>query len=164
MKIEFVMNGAHHTIKCSPTDRAWPHISVEGARAGRCRGGNCLRCAILLGDRPVPSCILPAYRLQGAEITTLEGMGNRPVFRDIMRAFDKVGISRCEDALPGLVMLAYQILSEKGMPSDLEIQEYSRYLVTRCAGRDEFERAVRLAGRLHGRKRGERTERETRRR
>ena len=157
MKIEFTLNGTRRTINCEPTDPSWPLIAVEGAREGRCRGGNCLRCAVLLGDRPVPSCILPAYRLQGAQVTTLEGMGDNTVFRDIMRAFDKVGLSRCEDALPSLVMLAYQIISEKGTPSDIEIQGYSRYLVTRCAGRDEFERAVRLAGRLHGRKRGERS-------
>lgn len=158
MKIEFTMNGMHHRVEYPATDPAWPLISADGAREGRCRGGNCLRCVVLLGDRPVPSCILPAYRLADARITTLEGMGDNPIFRDIMRAFDKVGISRCEDAMPGLVMLAYQIISEKGTPSDPEIQDYSRYLVTRCAGRDEFERAVRLAGRLHGRKRGERRE------
>lgn len=156
MKIEFMLNDSHREIECSPTDPAWPLIMIEGAREGRCRGGNCLRCAVLIGDRPVPSCILPAYRLHGAQITTMEGLGDNRIFRDIMRAFDKVGISRCEDALPGLVMLAYQILTEKKAPSDIEIQGYSRYLVTRCAGRDEFERAVRLAGRLSGRKRGER--------
>lgn len=156
MKIEFTLNQTRRTVECDPTETAWPHIAVEGAQEGRCRGGSCLRCVVMLGDRPVPACILPAYRLHGAEITTLEGLGDNPIFRDIMRAFDRVGISRCEDALPGLVMLAYQILSEKKSPSDIEIQAYSRYLVTRCASRDEFERAVRLAGRLHGRKRGER--------
>lgn len=159
MKITFTLNQIQRTINCKPTESAWPHISVEGAQEGRCRSGSCLRCAVMLGDRPVPSCVVPAYRLQDAEVTTLEGLGNNPVFRDIMRAFDKVGISRCEDALPGLVMLAYQIITEKGIPSDLEIQSYSRYLVTRCAGRDEFERAVRLAGRLHGGRRGERSRR-----
>ena len=158
MKIEFTLNGIRRVIECAATEPAWPYLSEEGAREGRCRGGNCLRCAVLLGDRPVTSCILPAYRLQGAQITTLEGMGDNPLFRDIMRAFDKVGVSRCEDALPGLVMLAYQIISEKGTPSDVEIQNYSRYLVTRCAGRDEFERGVRLAGRLHGRNRADRRE------
>lgn len=158
MKIEFTLNGTHRVIECESTEPAWPHLAEEGAREGRCRGGNCLRCAVLLGDRPVLSCILPVYRLQGAQVTTLVGMGDNTLFRDIMRAFDKVGVSRCEDALPGLVMLAYQIISDKGVPSDMDIQDYSRYLVTRCAGRDEFERAVRLAGRVHGSRRGERRE------
>ncbi|TVR68037.1 MAG: hypothetical protein EA427_11645 [Spirochaetaceae bacterium] len=162
MKIEFTLNGIHRVIESAPTEPAWPHLAEEGAREGRCRGGNCLRCAVLLGDRPVPSCILPVYRLQGAHVTTLVGMGENPLFLDIMRAFDKVGISRCEDALPGLVMLAYQIISEKSIPSDMDIQDYSRYLVTRCAGRDEFERAVRLAGRLQGRRKADRRERVSR--
>ncbi|POR03984.1 hypothetical protein AU468_04785 [Alkalispirochaeta sphaeroplastigenens] len=156
MKITFTLNGQKKTLDCAPTDSAWALISETGAREGRCHNGSCLRCAVLLGERPVLSCILPAYRLHHAEVTTLEGIAGKPLFRDIQRAFDKVGISRCEDALPGLIMLAYQIISEKGTPSDLDIQAYSRYLVTRCAGRDEFERAVRLAGRLHGRKRTDR--------
>ncbi|SIQ89511.1 carbon-monoxide dehydrogenase small subunit [Alkalispirochaeta americana] len=156
MEITFTLNGKKKTLECAPTDSAWSLISETGDQEGRCHNGSCLRCAVLLGERPVLSCILPAYRLHHADVTTLEGISGKPLFRDILRAFDKVGISRCEDALPGLVMLAYQIISEKGTPSDLDIQSYSRYLVTRCAGRDEFERAVRLAGRLHGRKRSDR--------
>lgn len=159
MKIEFVVNGINRTISCEPTDTAWQYISPAGAQDGHCETRRCMRCTILLGGRPVPACILPAYRLHGMDVVTLEGLGEDELFRDIMRAFDKVGISRCEEVLPALVMLAWQLLQEHGPLAEDEIPQWSRSFQSRCAGPDEFERALRLAAKLRGRRRNERIRR-----
>lgn len=159
MKIHCTINGTARTFDCPATAPAWSYISPEGSREGQCEHRRCMRCTVLLGGRPVPACILPMYRLQGMEITTMEGLGDTDLFRDIMRAFDKVGISRCEDVLPALVMLAWQLLSERGLSTEEEIPAWSRSFQSRCAGPDEFERALRLAAKLRGRRRNDRTHR-----
>ncbi len=159
MTIECTVNGTRRTFECEPTEPIWRHISAEGAQDGPCDGGRCMRCTVLLAGRPVPACILPAYRVQGMEVTTIEGLGSHELFQDIMRAFDKVGISRCEDVLPALVMLAWQLLSERGVTAQEEIPQWSRAFQSRCAGPDEFERALRLASKLRGRRRNERNRR-----
>lgn len=155
MTVDFVLNGSHARAKGAPDDPAWPHIDPNGARDSVCADGLCLQCAVLLGERVVPTCILPLYRLEENEIRTRESLRDDPLYQTIMRAFDKVGISRCGDSLNALVMLAYQLLSENSVPSENDLQQYSRYISTRCISRDEFERAVRLAGRVHKRRSSE---------
>lgn len=157
MEIRFRYNNRPRTVEVGPDTPASSCLSDEHQRRGTCATGNCLQCAVLLGGRVVPSCSLPAFRLEGAEVLDLEGLAGDRLHDTIMRAFDKVGISRCREALPGLLFLAYQLLNENPLPGDEELREYSRYLTTRCISREEFERAVRLAGRVYNRKHREQT-------
>jgi aerobic-type carbon monoxide dehydrogenase small subunit (CoxS/CutS family) len=95
------------------------------------------------------------FRVEGMTIQDTEGLAADTLFRDIKKAFEKIGIHRCTEALPALQMLAYQLLSEVPMPTDKELQDYSRHITSRCVSRNEFERATRLAGRVHKRRRHE---------
>jgi aerobic-type carbon monoxide dehydrogenase small subunit (CoxS/CutS family) len=155
MKVEFLFNGKRRSEEVAPEDAALHYLGDEYAQRGSCGNGSCMQCSVLLNGRVVNSCALPAYRLDGAEIVSHEGLGNDPLHRDILRAFEKVGLNRCRETFPGLVLLAYQLLSDTPIPGDAELHEYSRHLSTRCVSREEFERATRLAGRVHKRKRHE---------
>tara|TARA_B100000614_G_scaffold252060_1_gene264262 strand:+ start:571 stop:1047 length:477 start_codon:yes stop_codon:yes gene_type:complete len=152
VQVEFWFNGQRRSLSVIPDVPAQEYLGEIHGRRGTCGDGSCLQCAILLGGRVVTACSLPAYRLDGAEIVDLDGMHGDTLHHDIMRAFDKIGISRCRAALPGLVFLAYQLLSDNPLPGDEDLHEFSRHLTTRCVSREEFERAVRLAGRVHKRK------------
>ncbi len=114
-----------------------------------------MRCSIVLAGRVVPACTVPIFRLQGADVRDLDGLADDPLYQDIMRAMDKIGITRCTEVLPGVVLAAYQLLSETETPTEERIQDHSRHLAGRCLSRDEFERAVRLASRVQERKRRE---------
>ncbi|MCG8480902.1 MAG: hypothetical protein MI724_17545 [Spirochaetales bacterium] len=114
-----------------------------------------MRCAIVLAGRVVPACSVPVFRVQGAELRDLDGLADDPLYQDIIRAMEKIGVTRCTEVLPGVVLSAYQLLSETETPTDEQIHEYSRHLAGRCLSRDEFERAVRLASRVQERKRRE---------
>lgn len=152
MKVSFVYNGRRRSMEVQPQEPAHRYLGGHRDRQGVCGDGSCMNCAILLGGRVVTACGLPAYRLDGAEIVDLEGLKSDTLHRDIMRAFDKVGITRCVDSLPGLVFLAYQLLADNPLPGDDDLHDISRHLTSRCVSRDEYERAVRLAGRVHKRK------------
>lgn len=154
MTIEFTLNGEHQTMIIDVDDNALACLPERFRGEGRCLDGGCGRCSILLSGRVVPACNTPAYRLHNSEVFTVEGLQGDRLYRSIRRAFEKVGLDRCREAWSSMIMLAYQILSEIENPTETEIQRYSRYFESRCAARDEFDRAVRLAGRVHfGRRR-----------
>jgi aerobic-type carbon monoxide dehydrogenase small subunit (CoxS/CutS family) len=155
MQVRFSLNGRSHVVEVDPTAPAQRYLGEQRKREAICGDRGCMRCLVLLGGRVVPACIVPAYRLSDAELIDFDGLEDDDLVRDIMRAFHKIGISRCESALPGLVLSAYQLLIENPLPTDTELEEQSLYLTSRCLSRDEFERAVRLAGRVYKRKQRE---------
>lgn len=148
-------NGTRRTLETAPTVSLYQLISERGQEEGPCADGRCMRCAVLLGGRVVPSCLVPAYRAADATIEDLDGLAEDPLYLDIARAFEKVGLNRCRETYPAMVMLARQLISEIPLPSDADLRAAGGELVTRCASRDEFERAVRLAARVHSRRRRE---------
>ncbi len=152
MEVTFRYNGTEKTVQVVPDAPANHYLSDVHGRRGTCGDGSCLQCTVLLGSRVTATCSLPAYRLEGADVVDLAGLERDTLYFDIHRAFEKIGITRCQEALPGLIFLAYQLLGENPLPGDDELREYSRHMTTRCVSRDEFERAVRLAGRVHKRK------------
>ena len=153
MQVSFHMNGIERSLEVEPLRPAAAYLSDAYKRRARCSDGRCLQCLLLLGGRVVPACSLPAYRLDGATIHDVEGLGHDELYQAIMRAFDKIGLSRCGGTLPGLVLLAYQLLTTNAVPPDDELQETRRHIRSRCVSRDEWERATRLAGRVWSRKR-----------
>ncbi|MFW5826480.1 MAG: hypothetical protein ACOCU4_00215 [Alkalispirochaeta sp.] len=152
MEVTFTYNGTRKTVSVVPDTPAHQYLSEVHGRRGTCGDGSCLQCTVLMGNRVTATCTLPAYRLQEAEVVDTDGLKDDALYYDIHRAFEKIGITRCGEALQGLVFLAYQLLGENPLPGDEELREYSRHMTTRCVSRDEFERAVRLAGRVHTRK------------
>lgn len=155
MRITFFHNDTERRIDAKPRDTLLDHLREEGSHDGACLNGKCLRCSVLLGGRVVPACHVPIFRVDGMEVRDAAGLEHDSLYRDIRKAFEKIGIQRCDEALPALMMLAYQLLTEVSMPTDAELRDYSRYITSRCVSRDEFERATRLAGRVQKRRRNE---------
>lgn len=155
MKITFVHNDTERTVEANPHESLLNHLTPGGDQDGPCPNGRCLRCSVLLGGRVVPACSVPVFRVDGMTVRDINGLQHDSLFRDIRKAFDKIGVNRCQEALPALTMLAYQLLSEVSIPTDAELRDYSRHITSRCISRDEFERATRLAGRVQKRRRNE---------
>jgi aerobic-type carbon monoxide dehydrogenase small subunit (CoxS/CutS family) len=155
MKISFIHNDRPRTVEADPGDTLRRHITPAGDQEGPCLTGRCLRCSVLLAGRVVPACQVPIFRVEGMTVHDMEGLDSDTLYRDIRKAFEKIGIHRCVEALPALHMLAYQLLSEASMPTDAELRDFSRHITSRCVSRNEFERATRLAGRVHKRRRNE---------
>jgi|GEM_PF-2731279 len=127
------------------------HLIGDGQERS-CRDGSCLRCLVMLGERVVLGCKTPAYRAQGTEITTPNGLDQRPEYHDVMKAFRKVGLAECVETEPYLVLLAFHILSESETPAESALHNLSRHLNDRCSNREDFERAVRIAAGLRRRR------------
>ncbi len=129
---------------------------VGDGRDQPCADGRCLRCLVLLGDRVVHACRVPAYRAHNGNVTTAAALDSRPEYRDILRAFRRVGLGTCAEAHPYLVFLAIHHLSEGPSPGTGETGLLSRHINDRCSNRTDFERALRIAAGMRRRRTHER--------
>lgn len=149
--IRFLINGAETSVTADELSPLYPHVLAHGAEEGVCTDRRCLRCLVLVGDRVVPSCMVPLFRVEGASIKTQADLATTELGRAIERAFTRVGIDECPSAHDGLFVLAYHLISNTQSLSDAAIRRAGRDVNTPCVSREEFERALRLAARVHQR-------------
>lgn len=148
MTVTFRLNGDEVTVEDDAFAPAFSHLMPERAARGRCDDGRCSRCVALLGDRVVPTCHVALLRLEGTKVRTRAGLVDDALVETIERAFDKVGLNRCRDLYETMVLIAWQLIRTHPVPRDDDLRAAGRALDTRCASREEFERAVRLAARV----------------
>ncbi|MDR0360521.1 MAG: 2Fe-2S iron-sulfur cluster binding domain-containing protein [bacterium] len=94
------------------------HLGLTGAKKG-CDHGQCGACTVLLDGRRANSCLLFAVAQQGAEITTIEGLGGEGALHPLQRAFVEQDGFQCGYCTPGQICSAVGMLAEldAGWPS-----------------------------------------------
>jgi nicotinate dehydrogenase subunit A len=120
------------------------NLSLNNPRFG-CGLGQCGACTVLVDGRAVRSCMLPAARVVGKEIVTLEGlaMGDKP--HPVQAAFIEEQAFQCGYCLNGWVLTAKALLDKNPNPSDAEMRNAFESLVCRCGSHMRIFSAVRRA-------------------
>ena len=108
---------------------------LTGTKEG-CGEGECGACTVLVNGEPVVSCLVAAAQMEGAEITTIEGLGGE---HPLQKAFVAHGAAQCGICTPGMIMAA-MTLGEK--PSLQEIQTALAGNICRCTGYEAIYRAI----------------------
>lgn len=120
-----------------------------------CETANCGLCTVFVDDKPVLSCSMLAVRVNGARITTLEGL------QDEAKAFGAYvadeGAEQCGFCNPGFMMNAIAMFRENNDPTDEEIKEYLEGNLCRCSGYEGQLRGIKayIAYKKEGEKTGE---------
>jgi carbon-monoxide dehydrogenase small subunit len=100
---------------------------------------------VLLNGRAVNSCLVLAVEVEGAEITTIEGVGPVDGLDPIQEAFLEDAALQCGVCTPGVIMSAKALLDANPDPTEKEIRYYLAGNLCRCTGYDKIVRAVQRA-------------------
>jgi carbon-monoxide dehydrogenase small subunit len=119
-------------------------VGLTGAKEG-CNDGNCGACTVVLDGRIVNSCLVLGVEVEGANITTVEGVAGGSALHPVQRAFLEQAALQCGFCTPGFIVAAKALLDEESSPSDERIRLWLANNLCRCTGYDKILRAVKQA-------------------
>jgi carbon-monoxide dehydrogenase small subunit len=119
-------------------------LDLTGTHVG-CEHGVCGACTVLLDGEPVRSCLLLAVQMDGARLTTVEGLADGERLDPLQQAFwDHHGL-QCGFCTPGILLTAKALLEENPHPTDEQIREAVAGNLCRCTGYHFIVEAIRAA-------------------
>ena len=108
-------------------------LGLTGSHAG-CEHGVCGACTVRVDGEIVRGCLVLAASLDGAEVTTIEGLTDTGEVADLQDAFVSRNAAQCGFCSPGMVMAAADILRHHPGASREEIREHLSGNYCRCTG------------------------------
>ena len=122
-------------------------LGLTGTKVG-CDTGDCGACTVLIDGRAVNSCLVLAVEVDGADVTTVEGLGDGGQLHPLQQAFVDQGAVQCGFCTPGMMMAAKSLLDEKPNPAEDEIRLALAGNLCRCTGYVSILDAVTAAGKV----------------
>jgi isoquinoline 1-oxidoreductase alpha subunit len=146
MAITLTINGERKQVDAAPgTPLLWvlrDHLKMTGTKFG-CGVAQCGACTVHIDGTPTRSCVLPHDTLDGAQITTIEGLEGSTA--DAVRAaWIEDDVPQCGYCQSGQIMAATALLTDKGDPSDADIDAAMTNLC-RCGTYMSIRRAIKKA-------------------
>jgi nicotinate dehydrogenase subunit A len=147
--IHLKVNGESHTLDLDPATPLLYALSDELALRGPkfgCGLGQCGACTVIVKGRAIRSCITPVRSVEGAEITTLEGIGTIERPHPLQKAFIEEQAAQCGFCLNAVILTAKAFLDKNPKASETEIQQAMSGVLCRCFTNVRMLRAIQRAG------------------
>ncbi len=119
-------------------------LGITSPKAG-CQQGGCGACTVLVDGEPRRSCLLPVAALDGASITTVEGLGTPERLSVVQAAFHEQYGSQCGFCTPGFLLATHALLERSPGADRHEIEQALAGHVCRCTGYVKILEAVEAA-------------------
>jgi carbon-monoxide dehydrogenase small subunit len=119
-------------------------LGLVGTPIG-CDTSNCGACTVLIDGRSAKSCSILAVQVDGAEITTIQGLAQDGEWHPVQKAFKECHGLQCGYCTPGMVMASVDLLGENPDPSEEEIRQGLEGNLCRCTGYHNIVKAVSTA-------------------
>jgi xanthine dehydrogenase YagT iron-sulfur-binding subunit len=133
--ITLTVNGTPQTIavdvRTSLLDMLRERLHLTGTKKG-CDHGQCGACTVHVNGRRVTSCLTLAVMHDGAEITTIEGLGTPDNLHPMQAAFVACDAYQCGICTSGQIMSAVALLKEPCGPDDTAVKELMSGNICRC--------------------------------
>lgn len=110
-----------------------------------CLEGECGACTVIADGKNILSCLTLAVEMDGAKITTIEGVAQNGRVHPIQQSFIEKGAIQCGFCTPGMILAAKALLDQNPHPSDEEIAKGLDGNLCRCTGYIKIIEAVRDA-------------------
>ncbi|MFQ6549109.1 (2Fe-2S)-binding protein [Aestuariibius sp. 2305UL40-4] len=120
-------------------------LRLTGTHVG-CDTSQCGACVVHIDGQPVKACTIFAMEVEGADITTIEGMANEDgTLGVIQQAFQDHHGLQCGFCTPGMVMAGAALLKENPKPTEKEVRQYLEGNICRCTGYHNIVKAIMAA-------------------
>lgn len=133
--VTLTVNGKKYDLRIDPRttllDCLREHLHLTGSKKG-CDHGQCGACTVHINGRRVNSCLTFAAMYQGAEITTIEGIGQPENLHAMQAAFLEHDAYQCGYCTSGQIMSAVALLKEPCGAEDAEVKEFMSGNICRC--------------------------------
>jgi aerobic carbon-monoxide dehydrogenase small subunit len=114
---------------------------LTGTHLG-CEHGVCGACTVLVDDVPVRSCITYAVACDGASVTTIEGLDEDEIAKELRAAFSREHALQCGYCTPGMLISARDFVARAPAAADREIRVAMSGNLCRCTGYLGIVRAI----------------------
>ena len=143
--IRFTLNGrkvsAHIAMYENLVEMLQRDFNLYGARES-CGQGLCGCCTVVVNGLAVSGCLYLAALVDGADVLTIEGLGQGKELHAIQKAFIAHGAFQCGFCTPGMILMTKQLLDEIPHPTEEQIRQHLSGNLCRCAAYPDILRAV----------------------
>jgi aerobic carbon-monoxide dehydrogenase small subunit len=146
MLLTLTVNGRLQELDVAPDetllDVIRERLHLLGTKEG-CLEGECGACTVLIDGAPIDSCIVAALGVDGATVTTIEGVGSPDGgLSRLQEAMLRAGGVQCGFCTPGFVMTLTALLTVSPRPTESEIRMATAGNICRCTGYGQIVDAV----------------------
>ena len=148
MKIQLTINGKKYSDDVEPRLLLIHYlrdvVGLTGSHIG-CETSLCGACTVEVDGNAVKSCAMFAVQADGANVTTIEGIGTVSSLHKMQEAFWNEHGLQCGFCTPGMIMACKQILDRNPKPTEEEIRHGIEGNLCRCTGYQHIVNAVKAA-------------------
>jgi carbon-monoxide dehydrogenase small subunit len=148
--MKLTVNGIEHELESGPLTPLLfvlrEELEVTSPKAG-CQQGGCGACTVLVDGEPRRSCLTAVGAVEGAEVTTVEGLGTPEQLSPVQQAFTHHYAAQCGFCTSGMTIAAHAYVDGGGSDDPDAIREALAGHVCRCTGYVKIVDAVAAAAR-----------------
>jgi aerobic carbon-monoxide dehydrogenase small subunit len=145
VNVRLSVNGVERTLDVEPrlllVHALRDRLGLTGTHVG-CDTSNCGACTVHMNGDPVKSCTVLAVQADGAEVTTIEGLGTEDNLHPMQEAFWNNHGLQCGYCTPGMIMAATALLVDNPDPTESEVRHALEGNLCRCTGYHNIVKAV----------------------
>ena len=124
-------------------------MALTGTHVG-CDTSQCGACVVHVNGESVKSCTMLAVAAEGAEVTTIEGIGSAESLHPMQQAFHENHGLQCGFCTPGMVMSAIELVENNPNPSEQDVREGLEGNICRCTGYHNIVKSVQAGAQKMG--------------
>ena len=148
--MRLTVNGVQRELSLPPLETLLhalrEELGITSPKAG-CQEGGCGACTVLVEGEPRRACLVPLAAVDGANVTTVEGLGEPGSLSKVQAAFHEQYGSQCGFCTPGFLVATHALLERTPKPSREDIEHALSGHVCRCTGYVKILEAVEAAAR-----------------
>ncbi len=149
VKVTFRINNEKTVLRVRPYETLLEtlreRLALTGTKEG-CSMGSCGACTVIVNGIPMRSCLVLTLEMDGADITTIEGLMRDGKLHSLQNAFMEHGAVQCGFCTSGMIMTAKALLDRNKKPTRKEIVTTISSNICRCTGYKKIVEAVEEVG------------------